>query len=231
MAIWIPVIVGVAIAIALLAGGLNWDKILIHLRGKKIAVLGERMVGKTTLIKFLTEGWLPKDYKGTIGEDPVKAKRYRLRDLDLKLKETRDVPGDTAKRVLWKKLFDESDIVLYLVRADRLLQNHSETQSRARRDIEHISRWLREAKNEDRAPELVAIVGTFADKEPDFNAITEKTLADYQDRFARHSVVKQMALKCRGLGNVIFAIGSLQNEDRARDLVYILFSQIQGMRR
>ncbi len=53
-------------AVSALAGttiALNWDNILIALKGKKLAVLGARGVGKTHIIKFLSSGSIPAEYK------------------------------------------------------------------------------------------------------------------------------------------------------------------------
>ena len=59
----------IAIAAAALLGGgavaANWDKIIKALKGKKLAVLGERD-RKATLLKFLTEGSIPEKYEATI---------------------------------------------------------------------------------------------------------------------------------------------------------------------
>jgi hypothetical protein len=59
---FVPVVIGLA---ALFTGGmvyLNWDKIVIALSGKQVAVLGARQVGKTHLIEFLTTGSIPAGY-------------------------------------------------------------------------------------------------------------------------------------------------------------------------
>jgi hypothetical protein len=90
------ILIGLA---ALLAGGaaLNWDAVLMAWKGKRLAVLGARGVGKTHLIKFLTSGTIPAEYKQTVAPEKASARRFALGDLDLKVKDTLDVSGDKAR--------------------------------------------------------------------------------------------------------------------------------------
>ncbi len=50
----------------------KWDDIQMALKGKRLAVLGARG-GKTHLVKFLTTGSIPAEYKQTVA--PEKAPR------------------------------------------------------------------------------------------------------------------------------------------------------------
>ncbi len=59
MAIWIPILIGLGLLIGGTAIALSWDDIVISLKGKKLAVLGARGVGKTHLLKFLSTGSIP----------------------------------------------------------------------------------------------------------------------------------------------------------------------------
>ena len=71
------ILVGIGIAVVTALVGttiVKWDAIVIALQGKKLAVLGERGVGKTHLISFLTSGSLPAEYKQTLRQ------RRRRRD-------------------------------------------------------------------------------------------------------------------------------------------------------
>jgi hypothetical protein len=97
------------------AVALKWDDIVAALRGKRLAVLGARGVGKTHLIEFLTKGLIPTEYTQTVAPTKTASRRFELKDLDLKIKETIDVPGDKSAYAVWKKLHDEAHVVFYLL--------------------------------------------------------------------------------------------------------------------
>ena len=71
-------------------GGMKdvWESLIISLKGKRVAVLGERNVGKTVLLKFLTSGEVPDEYMQTVLTEKVEGKRFAMGDLKLDLKET-----------------------------------------------------------------------------------------------------------------------------------------------
>ena len=217
--IW-GIVVGAA---ALLGGGvaigLNWDNLVVAWRGKRIAILGERVVGKTPLFKFLSEGWLPLDYKATGAADKTSKNRFKLRDLDLKLKQSEDIGGGEDFVSEWQAIAENSEMILYLVRADRLLQRHEATEKRVERDVEHIKNWVGKRR--------VAIVGTHADLDARFT--DPKQHAALEDAFRGLGVVKRLraALGGRaGGGNVTIVVGSLAHDSYTRDLVYMLFSAL-----
>ena len=214
----------------LIGGGLAlaWDRILIAFRGKRVAVLGARAVGKTTLIQFLTKGWIPKSYKATGAPERTEAKRKRvaspdrhdLKELDLKLKQSHDVGGGVDFRGEWKKIVDESRLVLYLARADLLLKEDDEATARVLADVEHLARWLKGRKKVS-----VAVVGTFADKDPRFSDDpTER--AGLEDAFRKLESVKQIAVRLGGFGKVPLVVGSMKHEEDTRRLVFTLFSAL-----
>lgn len=87
-----------------------WESLIISLKGKRVAVLGERNVGKTVLLKFLASGEVPGEYIQTVLTEKVEQKRFAMGDLKLDLKETRDVSGGHDAIEEWKTLHDEADI-------------------------------------------------------------------------------------------------------------------------
>src|SRR4051812_38292644 len=87
----VPVVVFWIIAggISLLLGttvAVKWDDIVVALKGKSLAVLGARGVGKTHLITFLTSGSIPAEYKQTVAPEKMTARRFHLKELDLRLR-------------------------------------------------------------------------------------------------------------------------------------------------
>ena len=167
----------------------NWDKIVIALKGKRLAVLGARGVGKTHILNFLTSGSIPVKYKQTLAPDKSPPRRFQLKELDLKFTDTRDVSGTDDAYAEWKKLHDESDIVFYLLRADRLLAGDTNVEERVRKDLKHIGQWL-----EDRGPSRpdFFIVGTHCDLDCEFAGLTDKKYGDYHDNFCKLPIMKEL---------------------------------------
>ena len=226
MSILIPIIIAVA---ALAVGGtvavsLNWDKVVIALKGKKLAVLGEREVGKTVLIKYLTTGTVKEEYEQTIGKTKTDANRFNLKDLSLSIKKSYDVPGSKDDYIAWRSVTKEADIVLYLLRIDKLMKGDETTEKRVRRDMEHISRWLEE--NPKEYP--IFLIGTYCDStEPDFTKLPENKIGDYQDRVRELSIFKTIELLLVKSGNEKrVKLGSLKSKKDTERLVRDLLREI-----
>lgn len=183
-----------------------WDSIVISLKGKKIAVLGERYSGKTTLLEFLTKGELPQEYVQTLVTESVKGKRLAMGDLKLSLKETSDVSGGHDAIEEWRRLHDSSDIVLYLVNAARLdLQ-------RVKWDLEKIESWR---KALEKKPKLLVIV-THLDLDPVYLATPASRMGEYRDRFVAEKLDHGL-VELSERPQII--MGSLQNNDSAAKVV------------
>jgi GTPase SAR1 family protein len=76
----IEIIIG-TLVVLLVGGGvaLNWDNLLTNYKGKKLAVLGARAVGKTSLLNFLRTGSVPSEYKQTVTPEKIPSKTYHLK--------------------------------------------------------------------------------------------------------------------------------------------------------
>ncbi len=219
-----PIIIPIIIAVAALAIGtgtavvLKWDEIMTALKGKKLAVLGARKVGKTVLIKYLTTGTVTEDYKQTRRPEKTPARRFRLEDLDLAIKKSYDVPGkDHYKQ--WKDITKESDIVLYLLRIDKLMEGDEITEERIRGDMELISSWLEE--NPKKFP--LFIIGTY------FDRLSESKIEDYQDSVRQMPIFETIELLATKSGSDVRVIlGSLRSKRDTEELVHNIFSQVIG---
>ena len=223
MPLWIPIIIAVATVVG---GGvvLNWDKILIGLSGKKIAILGARGVGKTTLIKFLTTGSIPESYKQTVHPERVEKRRFQLRDLDLKIKDTRDLPGGSDAYAEWKRLYNEADLVFYLLRVDRLVERNVETENRVRRDMKQIEGWLKAKEPQSR----FFIIGTHCDlTDPDLTELSEDKRGDYQDAVRALPVIQECVQRVGSDSTVTVVLGSLKSREETEALVYEIFKQVE----
>ena len=218
MPIFIPIIIAVA-ALAIGTGAavaLNWDKIMIALKGKKLAVLGARKVGKTVLIKYLTTGTVTEDYRQTRRPEKTPARRFSLEDLDLVIKKSYDVPGrDHFKQ--WKDITKEADIVLYLLRIDKLMEGDESTEEGIRRDMELISSWLEE--NPKKFP--LFIIGTY------FDRLSGSKIEDYENTVRQMPILETITLLATKSGSdVRIILGSLRLKRDTEELVHNIFSQV-----
>ncbi len=167
---------------ALGAAGIGIAAILDELEHKKLAVLGERAAGKTALIQFLTTGTLPDKYLSTDEVRKTSRSHIKLEDLELKIEESRDLPGGTPWYADWKNLTEEADIVLYLLRVDKLMAGDKHTEERVKRDMGHIGKWLKASPKE--FPLL--IIGTHCDlSDPDLTKLPEDEIGYYPEKFIK----------------------------------------------
>ncbi|WP_054992954.1 GTPase domain-containing protein [Pseudomonas congelans] len=190
-----------------------WDSQIIRLKGKRVAVLGERNVGKTVLLKFLANGEVPAEYMQTVLIEKIAGKRFAMGDLKLDLKETRDVPGGYDAIEEWKALHDEADIVLYLVNAQQV------NQQRIRRDLEKLESW---SKSRTPRPKLVVIV-THMDLDPTYISTQESGLGHFRDRFVKLNL--DAGLSKLSLRPPII-LGSIVNREQAAKLVSTLIKTV-----
>lgn len=224
MAIPLLILIGIGLVVVLGGGAivLNWDDILVKLRGKHVAVLGARGVGKTHLVKFLTSGSIPAEYKQTVAPDKASARRFQLRELNPKIKDTLDVSGDKAAYADWKELHDKADIIFYLLRADRLLVGDSKVESRIRDDMRHIGDWLNARNNR---PSFF-IIGTHCDLDPKFAEVTADNAGDYVDKFRRLPIVAEIVARAGGSRLARVTLGSMKTIEDTEALVYQTFLQV-----
>jgi energy-coupling factor transporter ATP-binding protein EcfA2 len=200
----------------------KWDDIVIALRGKRLAVLGARGVGKTHLVKFLTTGSIPAEYKQTVAPEKASSRRFSLKDLDLKVKETLDLSGDKAAYAEWKELHDKADVVFYLLRADRLIAGDRDVEGRVRDDLRHISGWL-----EGRNPRpLFFIIGTHCDLDAEFQSASADKIGDYVDKFRRLPIVSELVARAGGAQQAKVVLGSMKTAQDTETLVYQIFMQV-----
>ena len=221
----LPVIFIVVAAIAVLMGttiAVKWDDIVVALRGKQLAVLGARGVGKTHLVKFLTTGAIPVEYKQTVAPEKTSSNRFFLKDLDLKVKDTLDLSGDKAAYGEWKDLHDKADVVFYLLRADRLIEGDRVVEKRVRDDVRHISEWL-DARN---SRPLFFIIGTHCDFDDEFQSTPADKIGNYVDKFRQLPIVSELVARAGGAQRAKVVLGSMKTVQDTEALVYQVFMQV-----
>lgn len=214
---------------------LFWDKVS-SLYGKRVVILGARAVGKTHLIKFLSTGKIPVAYQQTLISEKIPARHVSLGDLNLKLKATVDVSGDKSAYGIWrelvvgcsatkrKKKVEVADIVIYLLRADRVFAGDVSTQVRVRADLRHIGEWLDQTSTLGSRPRFI-IAGSHCDQDNVYNALTGATRGDYDDRFSQLPFVQEIIAYAGGRSVVKLALGSMATRSGTEQLATQIFKQ------
>lgn len=199
------------------------DAIITAFTGKRFAVLGERGVGKTVLINFLTKGTLSKDYIQTLDPEKTAPNYFKLNELKLKIKESKDVPGDADFYAQWEDIVQNSDIVLYLLRSDKLMAGDKNTEERVKRDMGQIGRWLKGTPKEF----PLFIIGTHCDRtDPDLTKLPKNKRGSYEDKLRGMPIFQEIALRGGGGRKVRFIFGSLKSKDTTEHLVYRIIDYV-----
>jgi hypothetical protein len=194
--------------------------------GKRLVVLGPAGVGKTRLIDFLTHQYRPRpipDVLSRIRIQVTRGRKFRFRGLLLNIKYTLDVPDATYNYDLWKKACDRADVILYLVRADRLMARDKQHEDRVKDDMHHIMQWLYPA----RSKADFFIVGTHCDLDPAFNTcLSEGKLGIYVGRFHELEIVKYLVSMTGGTSKINLLLGSMMDKQSTEQLVFQIFQRI-----
>lgn len=156
-----------------------WDKIVIKITGKRIAVLGARGAGKSTLLHFLSTGTLNTVNAQTVSNERVASYRLSLQDLKFELKATLDVPGGADAKEDWHRLYNTADYALYLIKASSI------DVSRVQRDLGLVEMWQKAlTDNGKKAPTLIVIV-THMDKIDGYLTASSAIKGDFRDNFIK----------------------------------------------
>lgn len=223
--IFVWIVAGVVSLVVGTTVAVKWDDVIVALKGKRLAVLGARGVGKTHLIKFLTSGSIPAEYKQTVAPEKAASRRFQLRDLDLKVKDTLDVSGDKAAYAEWKELHDKADVVFYLLRADRLIAGDADVEGRVRDDLRHIEGWLKEREGRASRPRFF-IIGTHCDFDSEFLGLSFDKIGDYIDKFRKLPIVSELVARGGGTQQAKVVLGSMKSVQDTEALVHQIFKQV-----
>lgn len=233
----LPIIILIVVAAAALTGGvvavsLNWDCIRKEWRGKRVAVLGEYQVGKTSLIHFFTKGSIPSNYKATLSPKlHQQSKRLKLEELELKLDDVWDIPALKEARISdWRPNYENADIVFYLLKANEIIARNAKIEKRVKNDLETIRDWQEGLKSKGVNPPPLFIIGTHCDKDPDFANLSEVNKGDYYEKFRNLPVLQELtALGGSQMHPVRVILGSLLSEDLAEKLVITILMEMQAL--
>ena len=206
-------LVGGGLAAAVVAIGESLSRI-----AKRFTILGERASGKTTLHHFLTTGQVYMgEYKQTSREKTAK-NLLKLKDLELIVNESVDIGGAEVMRGQWEKLINESDVICYLIRGDKVFEG-----DRKYIDLikEHISQILNTEKavqnsNTEKAVQKLYLLITFLDIIPQYSEDADMVKKQIDE------TLKTSAFK-KGTKAIY---GSLKTQEETERLVYELITDI-----
>ena len=210
---------GLATGTAVGLGVLVVTTLYESLRGKTVAVIGERSAGKTTLSTFLSNGTIPEKYEQTLSERRLDGRTINLAELNLTIAEINDVPGDKEFYNKWKEAVVRSDVVYILSRADKLVSSET-ARKRTLADVRHVCGWIAEHPGKK-----VFFVGTHCDLIPEYVALGPDKRGDFQDSFFRTEELREVALRLRE-AKAALILGSLKDQRSIQQVVHRSFQHI-----
>ena len=157
---WIPI--GIAVAVAVAAAGAATALKVFGNKAKhaKVAVLGPRKAGKTTLGQFLESGTITADYVASRGTEKH---RGEILMKDLKLKVLFATPGgDKEQYAAWLESAKSAKVVVFMFDLSRL--NEKAYAKEALKGAKNIQNWVQTEALQ--ANTKIIVVGTHRDQQP-----------------------------------------------------------------
>ena len=128
------------------------------------------------MINFLTKGTFSTENTQTLIAEKTESNRLDLKDLELEIEESKDVPGSEDFYGDWESITKKADVVLYLLRVDELMAGNKQTEERVKRDMGHIGKWM---KKTPKVP--LFIIGTHCDlTDPDLTKLPKDKKGYYE---------------------------------------------------
>lgn len=187
---------------------------------KTIAVLGERSVGKTTLIKFLETKEIHCESKQTIHAQKFKGIYDDKENSSKKLKfETLDLPGSDTHLWQWKEQFEKADFVIYLVRVDWLMKENPTVEKLVADHAEHFKSWLDAINKNKQKRRNFYIIGTHSDCDEEYAKLDSSNRGDFHDKFYKLLPIQKFIMRIGGHGSVEIELGSMKTQAEAKQLV------------
>lgn len=176
---------------------------------KRFTILGERASGKTTLHHFLTTGEVYMgEYEQTRREKTAK-NTLKLKDLELIVNESVDIGGAEVIRGQWEKLINESDVICYLIRGDKVFGGD-------RKYIDLIKAHISQILNTKKPEQKLYLLITFLDIIPQYSEDADMVKKQIDE------TLKTSAFK-KGTKAIY---GSLKTQEETERLVYELITDI-----
>lgn len=204
----IPILYGLGAAALFLLSGFGGyvarHDIAAFFKKRPMVILGAHRVGKTVLIRYLTEGRLNAEGEKYVRTEAARdmGKGRHVIDNDdpnIYVKSIHDVPGAEDDVGTWKDLFlsaskDARSLCLYLVDAQRLHDGDEEHVDRVRMDIDRICGWINGTSGQTqplRSPRVL-VIATHIDLVPGWKGGSEEVKARIEKGVRTHDALQQI---------------------------------------
>jgi len=174
-----------------------------------LIVLGSKGVGKTTIHKFLREGTITIIHKATLGLMDVPSNIFKLGNLELKIKEGKDICSEVILRE-WNELFMECNICIYVFNVRKVIDDDKEHLELIDKHLEHIGQW-----NENESKDIY-VFGLFLDKIKDLDIFSTNDIQDFKELI--NNKIRTSLLKAH-LRSSKLIIGSMKDLKSAEFLI------------
>lgn len=183
----------------------------------RVAILGRRQVGKTTLLAVLRGEMASAEGQASAGPLVSGAFSMPAGARDLRMEVAKDLPAvDGLGYADWKKAFLGSDYVWYLFRADLIAQGDADEVALVKDHFDVFKVWL--GGKSSRRPKIV-LIGTWSDKSP----VHLRDPGKFKQEVSRSAPIKSGVVK---LNNAGLVVGSLNSENDSAKLVRSLASAL-----
>lgn len=216
----IPLIPIAAVGVAALATVVvrlvkpSWSK---KLEGKRVAILGARQVGKTTLLRYLElDGLLEGDAQSTTDTSHGGAFELDVQGATVRFDVLKDVPGNQDLLFRdWREAVEGADYVWYLFRADLAAESDPTEIEIIRKHQTLLKGWVDAVKT---SKPKVILIGTHADRHSSFG---EDPSTVIQKAKSADAIKVNAAVL-----NASIVVGSLATDDGAKRLRKSLTGQL-----
>jgi signal recognition particle receptor subunit beta len=157
---WIPIGIAIAVAVAAAGAATAFKVFGSEAKNAKVAVLGPRKAGKTTLGHYLESGTITAEYVASRGTEKH---RGEIMMKDLKLKVVFATPGgDKEQYAAWLESATSAKVVVFMFDLSRL--NEKAYAKEALKGAKNIQNWVQTEALQ--ANTKIIVVGTHRDQQP-----------------------------------------------------------------
>lgn len=213
----IPVLIGVGV-LALLGGTTIyfWDDIFDsksskkNWDGKRIAVLGSREVGKSTLFEFLQNQKidLSKKYEQTRSVRKIDNIEVNIDGASLRISTSYDVGGGEISHLSWVDQIKESDYIFYLLDANKVMKSDKIHISEIKKDMAAIQKQIASHANK-----RIFLIATKSDCHHQYKT------SGFEDKLMNRPIILETRLNLGGTDRCKLIVGSLSSTNEAKNLV------------